>query len=106
MKSISTFGLTAAMVLCIASLACAAETNFGPSNMSGNAPAAESKKIRPAESAAKSTEPGFWEKEAKRSGLAGTGDGFKKKVGGIFGAPDFFKKQSEAYKARNAGTDK
>lgn len=46
----------------------AGEANFKPARMSGEAPAAETKRARV--EAARSDEPGFWKKEWKRSGLS------------------------------------
>lgn len=63
--------LTALAMVTTMTLCFAGETNFKPANMSGDAPAAES--TRPAKPAP-SNEPGFWDREAKRSGLDRAGE--------------------------------
>lgn len=95
-----------AAILVSVTAAFAAETNFKPANMSGSAPAEEGvSRARQAEEA-RSTEPTFWDKEGKRSGLADTAQATKN------GFVDFFqgkwlKEQEEKYKARKGtSTDK
>lgn len=91
----------------LASAAIAADTNFAPANMSGNGPAAEVKD-RPVVQRAepKDKEPGFWDREGKRSGLAGTGEGFGTSVKKLWHVPDWFQKQQDEYKARHPETDR
>ena len=69
--NIKTAIILAAAVIVTAGSAFAGETNFKPANMSGDAPAAES--TRPPK-APPSNEPGFWDREAKRSGLDRAGE--------------------------------
>ena len=52
-----------------AGAAFAAETNFKPANMSGDSPAPEQHSRIPRAENAEPKGPGFWSKEAKRSGL-------------------------------------
>lgn len=84
-----------------AATAQAAESNFKPANMSGDAPAAEQKSRAAVERSAKNSEPGFWSREAERSGLSQTGAGFKKNLAGFFNVPGWLKKQEDAYKSRS-----
>jgi len=105
--SIRALVLTLAFVS-FAGAAWAGNTNISPANMSSAAPAAEAKS-RPAASerakAAAQREPGFWDREAKRSGLAQTGEGWGSNVRKLFHIPQYFKDQEAAYNQRNPGTD-
>ncbi len=91
-----------------AASAIAADTNFTPANMSGSSPASSEAKSRQAAPQAQpaSSEPGFWDREGKRSGLAGTGGNFGNNVKKMWGVPDWFKNQQEEYKKRHPETDR
>lgn len=84
----------------------AAEMQFEPANRSGSAPAPEYSEERKAKKE-KVREPGFWDREYERSGLKGTSESLSQsteKMGGVFSG-DFFKNQSENYRARHPKTE-
>jgi len=96
-------------------MAHAATMNFSPANMSGDEPyqGEYKSRVKPGKFFAKdpNKEPGFWDKEFKRSGLQGTGKKLKGFVGGVFSSigrniknpGDFFQKQEGKYLARKRG---
>ena len=97
--------ISALLLAVSAGAAWATDSNFTPANMSGNSATATETKSRPAQPA-EPKQPGFWDRESARSGMAANGEAFGKSVRSLWHIPDFFKNQESSYKQRHPNSDK
>lgn len=90
-----------AVLLTFAGAAFASDINFKPANSSGTAVAEnKSRPPAPAPQASGSSQPGFWEKEGKRSGLSDTAHGIGGSVRNFFRF-GWIKQKEDEYRTRN-----